>query len=56
MGSRRAAWRAGQTPKITPTARLNSTAAATVDGVEDEAPAGELADARRDDQPERRCR
>ena len=30
MGSSRAAWRAGQTPKITPTARLNSTAAAIV--------------------------
>ncbi len=33
MGSRRAAWRAGQTPKITPTARLNSTAATTVAGL-----------------------
>ena len=30
MGSRRAAWRAGQTPKTTPTARLKPTATTTV--------------------------
>ena len=50
MGSRRAAWRAGQTPNTTPTARLNRTAATTVVGVEGEAPAGELADAGRHEQ------
>ena len=33
MGSRRAAWRAGQTPNTTPTARLNRTAATTVAGL-----------------------
>ena len=33
MGSRRAAWRAGQTPNTTPTARLKRTAATTVAGL-----------------------
>ena len=33
MGSSRAAWRAGQTPKTTPTARLNRTAATIVVGL-----------------------
>ena len=53
MGSSRAAWRAGQTPNTTPTARLKTTAAATVAGLNDEAPAGELADERRDAEPDR---
>ena len=48
MGSSRAAWRAGQTPKTTPTARLNSDGGDDGGGVEDEAPAGELADHGRD--------
>ena len=33
MGSRRAAWRAGQTPKMTPTARLKPTAMTIVAGL-----------------------
>ena len=33
MGSRRAAWRAGQTPKTTPTTRLKATATTTVRGL-----------------------
>ncbi len=33
MGSRRAAWRAGQTPKTTPTTTLKPTAAAIVIGL-----------------------
>ena len=32
MGSRRAAWRAGQTPNTTPTRRLKPTARSTVAG------------------------
>ena len=57
MGSRRAAWRAGQTPNTTPTSEARrGRPPAKVVGVEGEAPAGELADdARR--RPDRgRCR
>ena len=52
MGSRRAAWRAGQTPKTTPTARLKRTADDDGRRVEGEAPAGELADDGGDDEPD----
>ena len=44
MGSSRAAWRAGQTPKTTPTARLKPSGDDDDDGAEGEAPAGDRAD------------
>ena len=52
MGSRRAAWRAGQTPNTTPTARLKHDGGRDGRRAEREAPAGELADERRDAEPD----